>query len=98
MSKFEGIRRARQPDTQPPDNPSTQKSDSPEIQPPELSGTRQPRKGRPRGKRSDPSFEQVTAYIPKELYRRVKVRILESGRDQDFSEVVADLLGEWLGE
>jgi hypothetical protein len=40
----------------------------------------------------------VTAYIPKELYRRVKVRILESGRDQDFSEVVADLLGEWLGE
>ncbi|NJO86461.1 MAG: hypothetical protein HC818_08070 [Synechococcaceae cyanobacterium RM1_1_27] len=72
------------------------------MQKSELSSTQLTRKGRPRGKRSDPSFEQVTAYIPKELYRRVKLKILaeegEAGTPTDFSELLADLLKEWLGD
>ncbi len=52
--------------------------------------------GRPRGKRSDPAFEQVTAYVPRALYRRVRVALLEADRGQEFSELVAELLADWL--
>lgn len=55
-----------------------------------------PRKGRPPGKRSDPSFEQVTAYIPRELYRKVRIALLEDDRGQEFSELTAALLSAWL--
>jgi hypothetical protein len=99
MSKFAGIRRAKSPEPDPiTGDSSTQKSENSDTQQSELSDTRLKQKGRPRGKRSDPSFEQVTAYIPKDLYRRVKMRILETGSDQDFSELLADLLREWLGD
>lgn len=52
--------------------------------------------GRPRGKRSDPAFEQVTAYVPRALYRRVRIALLEADRGQEFSELVAELLVNWL--
>lgn len=52
------------------------------------------RKTRPTGKRSDPKYTQVSAYIPKDLYRRVKVELVS--RDQNFSELVSQLLQEWL--
>lgn len=97
MSKFDGIRRAKAQEPDPLGSYSrTQKSDSPEIQQAALAGT-QKRKGRPRGKRSDPGFRQVTAYLPKDLYRRVKLKLLEAG-EQDFSELIADLLAAWLGD
>lgn len=46
------------------------------------------------GKRSDPSYTQVGCYIPKELNSKVKVRLVEDSRD--FSDLVAELLNEWL--
>jgi hypothetical protein len=55
-----------------------------------------PRKGRPPSKRSNPAFEQVTAYIPGELYRKVRIGLLEDAKGQEFSELVADLLSAWL--
>ncbi len=55
-----------------------------------------PRKGRPPGKRSDPAYEQVTAYVPGELYRKVRIGLLEDAKGQEFSELVADLLSAWL--
>ena len=55
-----------------------------------------PVRGRPKGKRSDPAYEQVTAYVPGELYRKVRIRLLEEARGQEFSELVADLLSAWL--
>ena len=51
--------------------------------------------GRPPGKRSDPEFEQVTAYIRKETHQAVKIELLKSGR-QKFSELVEALLQQWL--
>ena len=53
-------------------------------------------RGRPRGKRSNPAFVQVTAYLRGETYRRVKIRLLEAGEAREFSELVEDLLVEWL--
>jgi hypothetical protein len=63
-------------------------SDSSETQP--------PKRGRPKGKRSDPDYEQVTAYIKKETYRQSKIALLQQGEVQDFSLLVEQLLSEWL--
>ena len=74
---------------------------SPEAPKPTLpeAGDKQKRSGpgRPRtGKRSDPGFQQVTALLPSDLYARVKVRIIEEKLCGDFSELVRDLLENWL--
>ena len=53
--------------------------------------------GRPKtGKRSDPAFEQVSAYVPKSLYRDVRIALLEDDKGREFSEIVAELLTGWL--
>ncbi|MDJ0902783.1 MAG: hypothetical protein QNJ55_28675 [Xenococcus sp. MO_188.B8] len=54
------------------------------------------KKGRPKGKRSNPDFEQVTAYLRKQTYRETKIALLQLGESQDFSELVEKLLTEWL--
>jgi hypothetical protein len=54
------------------------------------------KRGRPKGKRSDPDYEQVTAYIKKETYRQTKIALLQQGEVQDFSLLVEQLLSEWL--
>lgn len=53
-------------------------------------------KGRPKGKRSNPDFEQVTAYIRKQTHQGVKIALLQEGEDREFSELVEELLSEWL--
>jgi len=53
------------------------------------------RLGRPPGKRSDPDFEQVTAYIRKETHQAVKIELLKNGR-QEFSALVEGLFQQWL--
>ncbi len=53
-------------------------------------------RGRPRGKRSDPAFEQVTAYVRKETYLQTKMALLQEGNDRDFSQLVEELLGAYL--
>ncbi len=53
-------------------------------------------KGRPRGKRSNPDYEQVTAYIRRDTHRAIKMALLQEGESREFSEVVEELLAEWL--
>jgi hypothetical protein len=60
--------------------------------------TQPSKRGRPKGKRSDPDYEQVTAYIKKETYRQTKIALLQQGEVQDFSLLVEQLLAEWLRE
>jgi hypothetical protein len=52
--------------------------------------------GRPAGKRSDPEFTQVTAYIRSQTYRDVKVALLMAEDQQEFSQLMETLLSEWL--
>lgn len=54
------------------------------------------RRGRPSGKRSDPTYEQVTAYIRRQTYRDVRIALLAQGNGQEFSELVEELLARWL--
>ena len=53
--------------------------------------------GRPRGKRTNPDYSQVTAYIPKKLHTQVKIKLLEDD-GREFSELVEDLLKGWLAK
>jgi len=93
VSRFDGILKAKgrgpDPDEAPPD--PTPATPSPTAPP-----SPAPRKGRPPGKRSDPAYEQVTAYIPGDLYRKIRIGLLEDAKGQEFSELVADLLSAWL--
>lgn len=102
----QGRRRGPEPDQAPPADapvpPPASQPDPPAVQGPAPIATtdtppalpsRGP--GRPRGKRSDPDFEQVTAYLPSALYTRVRIALMEDGRRQDFSGLMADLLTEW---
>ncbi len=53
------------------------------------------RRGRPPGKRSHPDFEQITTYIRKDTHRAVKIALLNNGQ-KEFSQLVEDLLRQWL--
>lgn len=55
-----------------------------------------PRRGRPQGKHSDPDYRQVTAYIRRDTHQRVKLALLEEGKDREFSELLEELLSNWL--
>lgn len=48
------------------------------------------------GKRSRADYRQVTAYIRNETHHQVKLALLAKGGDQDFSDLVEQLLSEWL--
>ncbi len=55
------------------------------------------------GKKSDPRYTQVTAYVRKDLYRTVTNALYDDarGRDtkrQEFSELVDELLERWCRE
>jgi hypothetical protein len=45
-------------------------------------------------KSQNPDFVKLTAYVPRELHRAAKVRLVQQGRE--ISELVAELLAHWL--
>ena len=52
------------------------------------------RAGRPPGKKNNPDYRQVTVYLREEAHRAAKKLLLDEQRD--FSELVDDLVGQWL--
>jgi hypothetical protein len=61
-------------------------------------GAEAPRKvGRPKtGKRSDPDYRQVSAWIKRDTYDRVTRRLFVRENRREFSELVQSLLEDWL--
>ena len=56
-----------------------------------------PKQGRRKsGKRSDPDYTPVTIYLKKDTYTQVQMRMLEQGRRREVSDLVQDLLAQWL--
>jgi hypothetical protein len=89
-SKFKGIldlAKGREPESE----PTPSQTPHPSPAPPEA-----PRRGRPPGKRSDPTYAQVTAYIPEDLHRKVKIALLQEAQGREFSQLVEALLADWL--
>jgi len=52
--------------------------------------------GRPRAKRSDPNYVQTSPYIKKTTLQAVKMQLLSEGQGREYSELVEELLLEWL--
>jgi hypothetical protein len=93
-SKFKGIldlAKGREPEPEPV------AAGAPPLAPPSPAPPEAPRRGRPPGKRSDPAYAQVTAYIPEELHRKVKIALLMEAEGREFSQLVEALLSDWLG-
>lgn len=59
-------------------------------------GATAPRRGRPNGKRSSAEFQQVTAYVRRDTYRRVSIKLLDRENKGEFSELIEELLQKWL--
>lgn len=96
MSKFKGLFDVTKPDTRSLDKQTVDKQEQlPEQEPSNSSTTTKPR-NRSLGKRTDPAYEQVTAYIRKDTYKQVKIALIQEGEGQDFSQLVEQLLGKWL--
>jgi hypothetical protein len=55
-----------------------------------------PTRGRPSGKRSDPDYVGFTTYIRKETHRGVKRALLDEPEERELSELVEELLANWL--
>ena len=107
MSKFKGLLDAAKGGELEPELPSqeleTQKppgGQSPKLQPETVPEPQnEPKRGRPKGKRSDSNYEQVTAYIRKDTHTAVKIELLkesQNGQKREFSELIQELLDEWL--
>jgi hypothetical protein len=91
-SKFKGIlERAKERETE-----SVGIEEAPPPSPAMAISKLEKKRGRPSGKRSDADYVQVTAYIQKDTHREVKIALLKSGNEKDFSELVDGLLGGWL--
>ncbi len=68
----------------------TRKDDeTPEVEP-------TAKRGRPggQGKRGNPNYAQVTAYIPKKLHNETKVNLIRLN-NREFSQLVEELLWDW---
>jgi hypothetical protein len=48
------------------------------------------------GKRTAPDYVQVGVYIPKRLHNEAKVLLIHEGADRDFSQLIGDLLAEYV--
>jgi hypothetical protein len=57
-----------------------------------------PKRGRPNGKRSNVEFQQVTAYVRRDTYRQVSIKLLDRENKGEFSELIEELLKKWLEE
>lgn len=102
LSKKEN-QRSRISGTQKSENSEPQKSKSLDVQDittSALSHQGQPakRRGRPPGKRSNPDYEQVTAYIRSGTYLSVKKTLLDDPKSRDFSTLLEELLVRWLND
>lgn len=54
--------------------------------------------GRPPGKRSDPAYKQYSVLLKRQTHRKVSGLLRDSERAQDVSELVEQLLENWLIE
>lgn len=92
----------------PPLAPSPAESDRPSHQPEpareisariakiETSGTGATSRKNRGGKRTNPDFVQVTAYIHKDTHKAAKKALLDETDPREFSELVQALLDAWL--
>ncbi|HEY0461271.1 MAG TPA: hypothetical protein VGC97_19200 [Pyrinomonadaceae bacterium] len=83
MSKFDGLLSVK----------TKQESNKAAKTAPEVVSAQRNSKLKSPGKRSDPSYTQITAYIRKETHESVMRQIYKR---QEFSELIEELLTDWM--
>lgn len=81
--------------------PRLAQSKSPDMEPTKSAVAATPTaprgRGRPAtGKRSNPDFEQVSIYFTKATHKKLKLYRLQADDPRDVSELVEDVMAEWL--
>ena len=71
------------------------KSPTPAVAIPENEIVNTPKKRKSTGKRTDPAYKQVGAYIKKDTYLQIQKLLLDKP-DKDFSDLVQGLLSDYL--
>ena|ERR671932_427905 len=101
MSKFSGLLERRKtsplhaPDLEGSDPQTSNSLDFQPASSPILPSEGRPK--RPRGKKGDPAYTQVTAYIKTDTYQRTQIRLLQlRGKKKEVSELLQELLTDWL--
>lgn len=51
---------------------------------------------KPLAKSKDPDYAPVTLYVRRDVYTRVQIELLKQGRTREVSDVVTELLSDWL--
>jgi hypothetical protein len=96
-SKFKGIfDHSKDREHEPEHEPEPPVVEAPPPSPAPVGTPALKKRGRPAGKRSDPEYVQVTAYVPAELHHNIKVALLKERQGREFSVLVAELLASWL--
>lgn len=54
------------------------------------------KRGRPPAKRSDPDFVGLTTYVRRDTHTRAKIALLQEGKGRELSQLVEDLIYNWL--
>jgi hypothetical protein len=49
-----------------------------------------------RGKKGHPDYNQVTIYLTKQTQNEAKIALLQARDERDFSELVEELISDWL--
>ncbi len=98
MSKFAGVIAAKREidDTQHTNQETAQEASRKKARVALPAATEAPRRGRPGGKRTDPEFVQTTAYVRRDTLRAVKIALLTEEPGREYSELIEELLFEWL--
>ena len=93
MSKFKSIFQAVAPEAQRRASQSSRKRGSPASIPTTAKPLGRAR-GRPPGKRSNPQYRQITAYIRTDTHEQAKKALLD--QKKELSELLEELLSQWL--
>lgn len=103
MSKFDKIFEAREQDTAIESEKAENKSISENnnrhgknsVRTTTATVNQPARRGRPTAKRSDPDYVGFTTYIRRDTHTKVKIALLQEGKNRELSELVEDLLFDW---
>jgi hypothetical protein len=97
--RFANLARQARGEEETPEPQQNQPIQEPQVEPEKENLTK--KRGRPSGRRSDPDYTQISAYIPLDLLHEVQDLLLQERRRKklrsgiDVSGLVEDLLKEW---
>jgi hypothetical protein len=108
--KFAALANLRQRDLDPPpadepppsETPGVPAAHEPPVIPPPVQAPAsvppeaQKGRGRPPGKRSDPDWAPRTILMRSKIHRRVSILLLERDEGPDLSELIDELLVDWI--